>query len=123
MGGLKTTNYKTARGTVFTVHADITERKRSTRAAEEREQRLHAIFDTVLDGIVTIDTDGTIESLNPAAERIFGYPAEKVIGRHIHALVAESHREALDLFFTGETPGTPYARTDGRRFRSKTSIN
>ena len=36
---LKTTDYKTARGTVFTLHADITDEKHSMRAAEEREQR------------------------------------------------------------------------------------
>lgn len=43
---LKTTDYKTARGTVFTVHADITQEKCLMWAAEEREQRLHAMFDT-----------------------------------------------------------------------------
>ena len=87
---LKTTDYKTARGTVFTVHADITDEKRSRRAAQEREQRLRAIFETVLDGIVTLDADGTIESFNPAAERIFGYTADRIVGRHIHALVADT---------------------------------
>ena len=112
---LKTTDYKTARGTVFTVHADITEEKRSMRAAVEREQRLHAIFDTVLDGIVTIDADGTIESFNPAAERIFGYTAGKVMGRHIHALVAKSHREGLDSFITGDLARKSTAAIGGRQ--------
>ena len=111
---LKTTDYKTARGTVFTVHADITEEKRSRRAAEEREQRLRAIFETVLDGIVTIDADSTIESFNPAAERIFGYAADTIVGRHIHALVAEAHREGLDSFISGDLARNATAVMGGR---------
>ena len=111
---LKTTDYRTARGTVFTVHADVTEEKRSIRAAEEREQRLRAIFETVLDGIVTMDADGTIESFNPATKRIFGYSADRVVGHHVHALVAEAHREALDAFITGDLARNKTAVMGGR---------
>ncbi len=112
---LKTTDYKTTRGTVFTVHADVTEEKHSMRAAKEREQRLRAIFETVLDGIVTINADSTIESFNPAAERIFGYAADRVVGQHIHALVAESHREALDAFISGDLARNTTAVMAGRQ--------
>jgi PAS domain S-box-containing protein len=38
----------------------------------DREERLRAIVNTVLDGIITIDDKGMIEDLNPAAARAFG---------------------------------------------------
>ena len=44
--------------------------------ATDEQIRLKSIVETAVDGIVTIDETGVIESFNPAAERIFGYRAE-----------------------------------------------
>jgi len=55
----------------------------------EREERLRSILDTVVDGIIASDQDGIIQSFNPAAERIFGYPASEVIGKNIKILMQE----------------------------------
>jgi PAS domain S-box-containing protein len=60
------------------VTRDITERRES--------ERIRTIVDNVVDGIVTFDETGTIESVNPAAERIFGYDAEQVVGRSVSRL-------------------------------------
>jgi diguanylate cyclase (GGDEF)-like protein/PAS domain S-box-containing protein len=60
------------------------------------ETRLRAIFDSVDDGIVTINAAGVIESFNPAMVRIFGYRAEEVIGRNISMLMPEPERSAHD---------------------------
>jgi PAS domain S-box-containing protein len=54
----------------------------------ERGDRL-AIFNTVVDGIITIDHKGMIESLNPAAANLFGYSPQEVIGRYIKTLMPE----------------------------------
>jgi len=54
----------------------------------ERGDRL-AIFNTVVDGIITIDRSGTIKTLNPAAANLFGYSPEEVIGRNVKMLMPE----------------------------------
>ena len=50
----------------------------------EAAVRLKAIVDTAVDGIITIDEAGTVESMNPAAERIFGFPRNEVVGSEHH---------------------------------------
>ena len=59
---------------------DITERQAGEHALREAEARIRAVVDHVVDGIITIDQHGTIESFNPAAERIFGYQAAEILG-------------------------------------------
>lgn len=48
---------------------------------------LRAIIDTVVDGLIITDQDGTIRIFNPAAERLFGYAAAEVIGRNVGLLM------------------------------------
>ncbi len=59
-------------------------------------QLLHAILDTAVNGIVTIDERGIIQMLNPAAARIFGYEAGELVGRKIEELMPEPHRSRHD---------------------------
>ena len=66
---------------------DITGRKRAEDALRESEARLRAIVTTAADAIVTIDTQGLIESCNPATERMFDYPASALIGQNIAMLI------------------------------------
>jgi two-component system sensor kinase FixL len=64
----------------------------------ENTSRLRAIIDTAIDGIITIDTRGIIETVNPAAARIFGYQPEEVIGRNISLLMPEPDKSAHDSY-------------------------
>ena len=68
----------------------------SESAVRDREERLRAILETAVEGIITIDERGIIESFNPAAERIFGYAAGEVFGKNISLLMATPHREQHD---------------------------
>ena len=69
---------------------DITERKKAEEAVREAAVRLKAIVDTAVDGIITIDEQGIVESMNPAAERIFGYTHEEVVGHNVAMLMRET---------------------------------
>jgi PAS domain S-box-containing protein len=82
------TPIETAEGMlVLSAILDLTERQRAEEALRDREARLQAIVTTAVDGIIVIDERGIVESFNPAAERLFGYQADEVIGRNINLLM------------------------------------
>jgi len=57
---------------------------------------LRCVLETVPVGIVTIDGHGTVLAFNPAAERLFGYRADEVIGRNVNVLMPEPYRSRHD---------------------------
>lgn len=62
------------------------------------EDRYRSVVDNVVDGIITIDAQGRVCSFNPAAERIFGYPAAEVLGQNVAVLMPEPYRSEHDHF-------------------------
>lgn len=64
----------------------------------EREARINAVMNNVVDGIITIDEYGIIESFNLSAERIFGYKADEVKGKHVQVLMPEPDRSRHDEY-------------------------
>ena len=75
---------------------EIVERGRIEEGLRQSEARVRALIESMPDGIITIDDQGRIESLNPAAERIFGYPQAELLGRHFTALMPETDRDEYD---------------------------
>lgn len=75
---------------------DITDHKQAEEALRDREARLRAILDTASDAIITGDRSGVIESVNPAAEQLFGYPAAELIGQNAKTLMAPPYRDEHD---------------------------
>ena len=68
---------------------DITDRKRH----DEIAQRLSSIVESSDDAIISKNLDGIIASWNNGAQRLFGYAAEEVIGKHITILIPPDHRD------------------------------
>jgi len=75
---------------------DITERKAAERALQAAEIRQRAVLEHIIDGIITIDALGTVQSFNRAAEKIFGYTAAEVIGSNINRLMPDPYATEHD---------------------------
>ena len=66
---------------------DITSHVRAAKNLRSREQWLEGVINTVADGIISIDSHGDIRSFNKAAEQIFGFSAEEMLGQNLRVLV------------------------------------
>ncbi len=101
---------------------DMTERRAAENAARARdvaaarttelaasEARQRAILEAALDGVISIDRRARITYANSAAERIFGYRADELIGRELPEAIMppslrEAHRDGFARYLaTGET--------------------
>lgn len=82
----------------ISVVQDISEQKRADAAQRESAQRMRAIVETAVDAIITIDERGSIESINPAGEKLFGYVASELIGRNVKMLMPEPYQSQHDTY-------------------------
>mgnify|MGYP000521769818 CR=1 FL=1 len=60
------------------------------------ETRIRSVMDSLAEAVITIDEKGEIESTNPAAERIFGYEPDELIGKNVCVLMPEPYRSQHD---------------------------
>jgi len=71
-------------------------------ALRDSEERLRGILHTAVEGIITIDERGRIESVNPAARKLFGYTQQEMVGRNVSMLMphpyASEHGDYLDNY-------------------------
>ena len=58
--------------------------------------RLRAVINTAIDGIITIDENGIVESINPAAAKLFGYSENEVVGNNIKMLMPSPYKAEHD---------------------------
>ena len=68
------------------------------RRVGDAEAHLRAVIDSTVDGIIVIDAERTIEAFNPAAERIFGYASDEVIGSNVKVLVPDPYHQHHDTY-------------------------
>lgn len=64
----------------------------------ENAALLRAIIDNAIDGIITIDARGNIESINPAACKLFQYSPEEVIGKNVSVLMPPPDKQQHDEY-------------------------
>ncbi|KMP11454.1 hypothetical protein UR09_03295 [Candidatus Nitromaritima sp. SCGC AAA799-A02] len=98
------------------------------------KNRTHALVTNAMDGIITIHEGGIIDTFNPAAEKIFGYSKDEMIGRQISLLMPEPHksehnRYIQDYLETGIPKVIGFAREvealrkDGSLFHLEISVS
>ncbi len=90
----KKTPRKTAPPDKFSLASQIISSR--DQALIKSEGRLKAILENVVDGIITIDEHGSVQSFNSAAERIFGYSVDEVMGKNIKQLMPEPYQSEHD---------------------------
>jgi PAS domain S-box-containing protein len=87
---------------------------------QEEAARWRAIVESAVDGIVVIDRRGAIEFFNAAAERMFGYAADEVIGRNVTILMPEPDASAHDGYIERYLrSGVPHIIGIGRDLRAR----
>lgn len=79
----------------FEMAIDITEHKLAEKALQESEEKFEAISTFAQDAIIVIDNKGNITFWNKAAERIFGYTREEVLGQDVHLLLAPDDQQDI----------------------------
>jgi len=105
---LEIAEYRTDDGGTILLLRDVTEAERREAVRMVRDERTHAIVETVFDGIIMINDEGVVETFNPAAEKIFGHDASDVIGQNVKMLMpagySEYHDGYLQRYLDGGEP-------------------
>jgi two-component system CheB/CheR fusion protein len=77
---------------------DVSEQKRSQDALKSSREQLAAVLQTAADAIITINSQGIIQSANAATERLFGYAVSEMIGQNVKMLMPPPFREEHDRY-------------------------
>ena len=108
------------------------DRSRAEEALHESESRYRTLVDSAPDAIVTLDSGGKVRSWNAAAEDVFGFAAQEMIGHSIHKVVPErfqgAHEHHLERHVAHVRPlrrtvAVTARRRDGTEFPAEISLS
>ncbi len=83
--------------------------ERESQAVFYDAAQLHAVLNSAVDGVITIDHKGLIEAVNPSAEKLFGYTASELIGRNVKMLMPAPYQSEHDGYLRN------YLKTGNRK--------
>jgi diguanylate cyclase (GGDEF)-like protein/PAS domain S-box-containing protein len=97
------------------IFRDITSRKQMERTLQESEEKFRMISNTAKDAVIMMDDRGNVTYWNSAAEEIFGYKGDEIIGKELHHVLAperylDAYRKGMETFITTGT-GTAIGKT------------
>lgn len=81
-------------------HFDINDQIKAKSSLTEKSKQMDAVVESLLDGIITIDSKGKVLTFNQAAKEIFGYSDEEIIGRNISMLMSSPQCEHHDRYLS-----------------------
>ena len=86
---------------IFTgIIRDISDRRQAEQDLRDSEARLRGVVEMAVDGIITIDERGTIETVNAAAQRLFGYTDREMVSRNVKMLMPEPYQSEHDGYLS-----------------------
>ena len=88
---------------------EITERKNYEKHLHQNDSRMRMVLDHIVDAIITTNDTGVIESVNSAAEEMFGLSSQRMIGSLFSSLLAEPYRQQYDRYFADYAQGSAAA--------------
>jgi PAS domain S-box-containing protein len=97
---------------------DVTEQRRAYEAA----QRLAAIVQNCEDAIIGRDLDGIITSWNPAAEQMYGYSSQEIVGKPIDLFVPEDQAHETDTILSRIKAGKHVEQLETQRVRKDGTV-
>jgi len=114
--------------------SDITERKRTENELKDARAFSDAVLETAAEAVITIDSDGRIETFNGAAQKIFGYQAHEILGKNINVLMPDPYHAEHDRYIQryldtnqaniiGIGREVPARRKDGSNFPIHLSVS
>ncbi|MBD3609679.1 MAG: CHASE domain-containing protein [Gammaproteobacteria bacterium] len=84
------------------IESKVQQRTRELNAAiavaNNKEKRIRAIVENTAEAIITIDDKGLMQTVNPAAEQLFGYTSEEMLANNVAMLMPEGERESHDRY-------------------------
>ncbi|MBE9528849.1 MAG: response regulator [Proteobacteria bacterium] len=92
---------------------EVAERERINEALLLSEEKVTSVLENAVDAIITINKDGTIQTFNRAAEFVFGYSRNEVVGKNVKVLMPSPYTEDHDGYLAN------YARTGERKIMGK----
>ncbi len=87
-----------AEGLIYALGRDVTQQQQTEEALRDSESRRMAALDTTGDGIVTIDEQGWIASINVSVEKMFGYTWSELMGKNVSLLMPQPYKKNHDAY-------------------------
>lgn len=108
------------------IQTDVTERKQLAESLHASQERLSAILELASDAIISADSAGRIELFNQAAERLFGYKRDAILGQPLKRLLPDSDRllhAPSSVLFPAPSLDMRALHQDGSEFLAEVSIS
>jgi two-component system sensor kinase FixL len=115
------------------ISRDVTEYRQLIRGYQASEKKFRAIFDTATNAIISIDEDHKIILFNNAAQRIFGYSGEEVLGESLNLIIPPGYGdhqenvlrslESRESSMIGKTISLTGLRKNGEEFPIELSLS